>query len=45
MTTALVRIAPVRLSYQDGQIMVTPEDQDIFFISAEKATEACRDAV
>jgi hypothetical protein len=25
--------------------MVTPEDQDIFFISAEKATEACRDAV
>lgn len=36
---------PVRLSYQDGQIMVTPEDQDIFFISAEKATEACRDAV
>jgi hypothetical protein len=36
---------PIRLSYQDGQIMVTPEDQDIFFISAEKATEACRDAV
>jgi hypothetical protein len=25
--------------------MVTPEDQDIFFISAERATEACRDAV
>jgi len=25
--------------------MVTPEDQDIFFTSAEKATEACRDAV
>jgi hypothetical protein len=25
--------------------MVTPEDQDIFFISAQKATEACRDAI
>jgi len=36
---------PVRLSYRDGQVMVTPEDQDIFFISAEKATEACREAV
>jgi hypothetical protein len=36
---------PVRLGYRDGQVMVTPEDQDIFFISAEKATEACRDAV
>jgi hypothetical protein len=36
---------PVRLSYQDGQVMVTPEDQDIFFISAEKAAEACREAV
>lgn len=36
---------PVRLSYRDGQIMVMPEDQDAFFISAEKATEACREAV
>ena len=36
---------PIRLSYRDGQVMVTPEDQDIFFISAEKATEACREAV
>lgn len=25
--------------------MVPPEDQDIFFISAEKATSACREAV
>jgi hypothetical protein len=45
MAKALVRREPVRLSYRDGQVMVTPEDQDIFFISAEKATEACRDAV
>jgi hypothetical protein len=45
MAQALARKEPVRLSYRDGQVMVTPEDQDIFFISAEKATEACRDAV
>lgn len=45
MAKALASRAPVRLSYRDGQIMVTPEDQDIFFISAEKATEACREAV
>ena len=45
MAAALVRREPVRLSYRDGQVMVTPEDQDIFFISAEKATEACLAAV
>jgi hypothetical protein len=45
MTKALIRKEPVRLSYLDGQVMVTPEDQDIFFISAQKATEACRNAV
>jgi hypothetical protein len=45
MTKVLSRNQPVRLSYRDGQIMVTPEDQDVFFISAEKATEACREAV
>jgi hypothetical protein len=35
----------VRLSYRDGQVVVTPEDQDLFCISAARATEACRDAV
>src|ERR1700681_3797101 len=45
MTKSLARKEPVRLSYRDGQIMVTPQDQDIFFISAEKAIEACREAV
>ena len=45
MANALVRKEPVRLTYRDGEVMVTPEDQDIFFISAEKATEACREAV
>jgi hypothetical protein len=45
MTKVLSRNEPIRLSYRDGQIMVTPEDQDVFFISAEKATEACREAV
>ena len=36
---------PVRLSYEDGQVVVTPQDQDIFLISAEKATEACTEAI
>lgn len=45
MAIARVRKEPVRLTYRDGEVMVTPEDQDIFFISAEKATEACREAV
>jgi hypothetical protein len=45
MPKALVRKEPVRLAYRDGEVMVTPEDQDLFFISAEKATEACREAV
>lgn len=35
----------IRLNYRDGQVVVTPEDDDIFVISAEKATEACREAV
>jgi len=42
---ALVRKEPVRLTYRDGEVMVTPEEKDIFFISLEKATEACREAV
>jgi hypothetical protein len=45
MATAIARREPIRLNYRDGQVMVTPEDQDIFFISAEKAMAACRDAV
>lgn len=34
-----------RLSFEDGEVVVTPKDRDIFLISAEKATEACRHAV
>lgn len=45
MEKTRIRRQPIRLSYRDGQVMVTPEDQDIFFISAERATEACQDAV
>src|SRR5207244_4482965 len=45
MVKGLARNQTVKLSYRDGEIMVTPEDQDNFFISAEKATEACREAV
>jgi hypothetical protein len=42
--TATHRV-PIRLSYSNGQVTVTPEDQDIFFISAERAAEACVEAV
>jgi hypothetical protein len=31
-----------KLSFADGEVRVTPRDRDIFFMSAEKATEACR---
>jgi hypothetical protein len=34
-----------RLSFEDGEVVVTPKDRSIFVLSAEKATEACRNAV
>jgi hypothetical protein len=34
-----------RLTFQDGEVVVTPKDRDIFLISASRATEACREAV
>jgi hypothetical protein len=34
-----------RLSFTDGEVVVSPRDRDIFLISAEKATEACRNAI
>src|SRR5688500_17131945 len=45
MAEVTSRRDPVRLNFRDGQIMVTAKDQDIFFISAEKATDACRAAI
>jgi hypothetical protein len=39
------RRAPVKLDYRDGEVMVTPTDRDVFFISAERAAQACREAV
>jgi hypothetical protein len=44
-TKSEARRVPVRLSYSDGQVIVTPEDQDLFFSSAERAAEACKEAV
>jgi hypothetical protein len=41
----VARRQPAKLSFTDGEVMVTPKDRDIFFISATKATEACRQAV
>ena len=45
MANLLARREAVRLSFRDGEVMVTPKDRDIFFISAEKATDACRDVI
>lgn len=45
MTEATSRRLPVRLHYEDGEFVVAPKDQDRFFISAEKAVEACREAI
>lgn len=45
MAETLARREPAKLSFHDGEVMVTPKDRDIFFISAEKATEACRDVI
>lgn len=44
META-ARRKPVRLSFSDGQVVVTPQDMDAFLISAEQATMACKEAV
>jgi hypothetical protein len=34
-----------RLSFEDGEVHVTPKDRSLFLMSAEKATEACRDVI
>ena len=34
-----------RLSFTDGEVIVSPRDMDIFVMSAEKAIEACRGEV
>jgi hypothetical protein len=34
-----------RLSFTDGDVVVAPRDRDLFLISAEKATEACRETI
>lgn len=34
-----------RLSFEDGQVLVDPKDENRFFLSAEKAIEACKQAV
>jgi hypothetical protein len=36
---------PARIHFKDGQVIVCPEDQDVFLISASKAIEACQQAV
>ena len=45
MAQTATRREPAKLSFGDGEVMVTPQDQDIFFLSAEKATEACKNVI
>ncbi len=45
MASTITRREPVRIHFRDGELVVTPKDQDIFFISAEKAIEACRNVI
>ena len=40
-----VRRQPARLSFKDGEVLVTPNDQDIFLINAVRAVEACQRAI
>ncbi len=42
---AVERRPIVKIRFSDGKVMVTPESNDIFFISASKAIEACRDKI
>jgi hypothetical protein len=41
MPTLDTRREPIRLSFEDGQVICTPKDQDKFLISASRAIEAC----
>lgn len=45
MISTKVRRQPARLSFKDGEVLVTPNDQDIFLINAERAVEACQHAI
>jgi hypothetical protein len=40
-----IRRSYARLNFEDGEVLVTPRDRSIFMISAEKAIEACRNAM
>ncbi len=44
-TAAPPRRKYARLRFADGEVVVSPRDRDLFLISAEKATEACRNAI
>lgn len=42
MGTELSRKGPVQLRFDDGRVVVTPEDQDRFVLAADRAVEACQ---
>lgn len=42
--TTTIRRNTVRLKFTDGEVLVTPRDMDAFVMSANRATEACKEA-
>jgi len=45
MLTNIETRRPARIRFKDGQVVVCPEDQDVFLLIAENAIDACREAV
>ena len=45
MATTFTQRKLARIHFQDGQVVVTPEDQDVFILGAEKAIKACKEAI
>jgi hypothetical protein len=44
MTKTAIPHRAIQLRYSDGIVMVTPEDEDRFFMTAQRAVEACQEA-
>jgi hypothetical protein len=44
MTLVAGPVETIRLSYSDGNVLVTSKDADRFVMTAQKAVEACQDA-
>jgi hypothetical protein len=45
VTTERTRGQIIRLSHADGQVIVEPEDEDRFVLTAQTAVKACQDSI